>query len=229
MKNAVMSAAADSRAATNTSSLDNITSSFLHDLRNPLAAICGGAEILLSGNLAPADTRRVASNMHRSAGRMRDMIAEFAGAGRPRVDAIERCDLRTILVDCCEAAGIAERDGIEIALDVPNQFQIPVSPIRIKSVFVNLIVNAAEAMPAGGFVRITAMELHDRVRIEVEDNGPGVPAEIRGRLFEPFVTANKKGGLGLGLTLSRQTVRELGGDLWAEPAAGSRFVISLPL
>ena len=98
----------------------------------------------------------------------------------------------------------------------------------MKSVFVNLIVNAAEAMPGGGAIRITATDADDRVRIEVEDNGPGIPPEIRDALFEPFVTAKKKQGLGMGLMLSRRTVRELGGDLWLDRAAGARFVISLP-
>ena len=65
--------------------------------------------------------------------------------------------------------------------------------------------------------------------IEVEDTGPGIPRGIRDRLFEPFVTAGKDHGLGLGLALSRQTVLDHGGDIWSEPAAGARFVICLPL
>jgi hypothetical protein len=67
------------------------------------------------------------------------------------------------------------------------------------------------------------------VLIDVEDTGPGIPRAIRDRLFEPFVTAGKDHGLGLGLALSRQTVLDHGGDMWTEPAAGARFVIRLPL
>jgi signal transduction histidine kinase len=93
----------------------------------------------------------------------------------------------------------------------------------------NLILNALEGMPGGGAIWITAIEMDDYVLIVVEDNGPGIPAEIRGRLFEPLATAGKKGGLGLGPTLARQTVRDYGGDLWAEPADGARFVLSMPL
>jgi signal transduction histidine kinase len=63
----------------------------------------------------------------------------------------------------------------------------------------------------------------------MEDTGPGIPDEIRDRLFEPFVTAGKQDGLGLGLALSRQAVLDHGGDIWTEPASGARFVIRLPL
>jgi signal transduction histidine kinase len=67
------------------------------------------------------------------------------------------------------------------------------------------------------------------VLIELEDTRPGIPRGIRDRLFEPFVTAGKQDGLGLGLALSRQTVFNHGGDIWTEPATGARFVIRLPL
>jgi signal transduction histidine kinase len=67
------------------------------------------------------------------------------------------------------------------------------------------------------------------VRIELEDTGHGIPRGIRDRLFEPFVTAGKQDGVGLGLALARQTVRNHGGDIWNEPATGARFVICLPL
>ena len=208
--------------------LDTATSLLLHDLRSPLSAICGCAEMLLHGNLGPAASRRVATNVHRAAGRMRELIADVARIAHRDTATDEIGDLRAILMDSCEAAGVVEHRGIDILLDVPPTVELPLSPSRMKSVFVNLIANAAEAMPGGGIIRITAMDTVDRLRIEVEDNGPGIPPEIRDLLFELRVTSNKKNGLGLGLMLSRQTVRELGGDLWFEPALGARFVISLP-
>jgi signal transduction histidine kinase len=100
---------------------------------------------------------------------------------------------------------------------------------RIERVFINLITNGLEAMPGGGMIRITAKEAGDCALIEVEDSGPGIPPEIYARLFDPFTTAGKKEGLGLGLALSRRTMRDHGGDMWIEPAAGARFVIRLPL
>ena len=137
------------------------------------------------------------------------------------------CNLRTVIESACEIAGA--HDGIAILLDVPENIDIDLVRSRMERVFVNLIVNALEAMAAGGVIWIKATETGDGVLIEVEDTGPGIPVEISRRLFEPFATAGKKEGLGLGLALSRQTVREHGGELWAEPAEGARFVISLPL
>jgi signal transduction histidine kinase len=89
--------------------------------------------------------------------------------------------------------------------------------------------HSLEAMPRGGEIRITAREAGDCALIEVEDSGPGIPPEIYGRLFDPFVTARKKDGLRLGLALSRKTVRNHGGDMWIQPACGARFLICLPL
>ncbi len=96
--------------------------------------------------------------------------------------------------------------------------------------FANLIGNALEAMPGGGEVRISATLEDGAVLAEVADNGPGIAPEIRDRLFQPFVSAGKRNGLGLGLALTRQTVLDHGGEMWveSEPGKGARFLLRLP-
>jgi signal transduction histidine kinase len=86
-----------------------------------------------------------------------------------------------------------------------------------------------EVITEGGEIRISAKITDDRVEVDLEDTGPGIPLSIRDRLFEPFVTTGKDGGWGLGLALSRQAILDHGGEIWVEPGAGSRFVIRLPL
>jgi signal transduction histidine kinase len=95
---------------------------------------------------------------------------------------------------------------------------------------VNLIANALDAMPEGGAVGISAELVDGAAVVHVEDNGPGIAPEIRAHLFQPFVSAGKRNGLGLGLALSRQTVLEHGGDMWVEspPGRGARFSFRLP-
>jgi signal transduction histidine kinase len=122
----------------------------------------------------------------------------------------------------------AEKQSVRILNDVPGCIEIPLVRSRMERVFFNLITNALEAMPHGGEIRISLKMGQKCLLIEVEDTGPGIPHWIRDRLFEPFVTAGKADGLGLGLALSRQTVLEHGGDMWTEPAAGALFVIRLP-
>jgi len=91
--------------------------------------------------------------------------------------------------------------------------------------FLNLIGNALEVMTEGGEVRISAMLKDGFAMVTVEDTGPGIAPEIRSKLFQPFVSAGKRTGLGLGLALSRQTVIEHGGDMWveSEPGRGARI------
>ncbi|MEZ5352875.1 MAG: ATP-binding protein [Bryobacteraceae bacterium] len=84
----------------------------------------------------------------------------------------------------------------------------------------NLAGNALEVLPTGGEIRVTARDFEDRVEIDVADTGPGVPAELRGQLFQPFVTHGKKNGLGLGLALSRQTILDHGGIFGSRTVTG---------
>src|SRR5262252_2828144 len=112
--------------------LDTVTSLLFHDLRSPLSAIYGGAEMLLDGRLSPADSRRVASNMHRAAGRMGELIADVARILRRDAANNESRDLHTLLTGSCQAAGVVEHRGIDILLDIPPKTSIPVSPGRMK-------------------------------------------------------------------------------------------------
>jgi signal transduction histidine kinase len=213
-----------------TFTIDPLAMSIVHDLRNPLAAICVCAEMLTDPHLTPDHASRLGRNIHKAAGRMRELLADLVCVTQGKIAGAENCDLHEILAAACEDAAVtADNQGVDILLDLPARMEMIVARIRMERVFINLITNAIEAMPGGGKIRIAAREDADCALIEVEDSGPGVPPEIYGRLFDPFVTAGKKDGLGLGLALSRRTVRDHGGDMWIEPADGARFVIKLPL
>jgi signal transduction histidine kinase len=209
---------------------DLLSTSIIHDLRNPLAAICAGAEMLADLHLTPDHAQRLGHNIRAAAGRMRRLLADLAGVSQGKTGAEEDCYLREILISVSdELAAAAARQDVEIFLDVPAGLEMTMARARIERVFINLIANALEAMPGGGQIRVTATNAGECAVIAVEDSGPGIAPEISDRLFDPFVTAGKKEGLGLGLALSRQAIRQHGGDLWLEPAEGARFVIRLPL
>jgi signal transduction histidine kinase len=168
--------------------------------------------------------------MHRAAGRIRELLTDLTSVTYGNKATPEICDICEIIVAASKAA-VAGTDNrrVQMFLDVPGRIELPLARSRMKLMFFNLITNALEAMPGGGEVRLGVTRSRDCVLVSVEDTGPGIPHEIRDRLFQPFVTAGKPGGLGLGLALSRQSVLDHGGDMWIEPAVGARFVIQLPL
>jgi len=199
------------------------STSIVHDLRNPLGTISASAEMLLELDATPAQVRRLATNIYRAASRMQKLLSDFTESTS------EICKIRDVIASASDAAlPAAKKHRVQISNDVTGGIEILLARSRMERVFFNLIINAVEAMPQGGKIRIRARKTDNCVLVEVEDTGPGIPCGIRSRLFEPFVTAGKDGGLGLGLALSRQTVRDHGGDMWTEPAAGALFIIRLP-
>jgi two-component system sensor histidine kinase HydH len=147
------------------------------------------------------------------------------------MQAPETCRLSEVVSAAIDAdAGVAEEQGVKVSASIDPSIELPLERARMERVFLNLITNALEAMPGGGRVDICAERNGNGVVVNVDDTGPGIPASVRQRLFEPFVTS-RKAGLGLGLALSRQTVLEHGGDLWVEDGkgGGAHFRLRLPL
>jgi signal transduction histidine kinase len=117
--------------------------------------------------------KRLAANMCRAAGRMRQLLADLACVARDNVPRAEICDIREVIAAASEAALAAtEHQSIQILLDVPDGIDLPLVRSHIERVFSNLIANAFEAMPGGGKVRIGAKKTGTCVLVELEDTGP---------------------------------------------------------
>jgi two-component system, NtrC family, sensor kinase len=213
------------------STIGRLSGSIVHDLRNPLAAIYGGAEMMVDADLPPGHMKRLAGNIYRASRRIQELLQDLLNVSRGKTAAPELCRLREVASAACDSlASAAEAQGVSISLFIPPEIEVPLERSRMERAFVNLIGNALEAMPDGGRVHISASIDGDSAVVTVEDTGPGIAPEIRPNLFQPFVSAGKRNGLGLGLALTRQTVIEHGGDMWveSEPGRGARFVFRLP-
>jgi signal transduction histidine kinase len=214
------------------STIARLSTSIVHDLRNPLASIYGGAEMLVDDDLSPVQVKRLASNIYRASRRVQVLLQELSDVPRSRGHARETCRLREIVQAALESvAPVAAEQNIDVQIQVGNEIELPLDRSPMERVFQNLLGNAIEAMPAGGVLRIAAERRDGDVLVYVEDSGPGIPASIAKELFRPFVTAGKKWGTGLGLALSKETVMEHGGELWADldVKSGARFVLRLPV
>jgi signal transduction histidine kinase len=212
------------------STIGRLSTSIVHDLRNPLAAIYGGAEMLVDTELSPEQVRRLSANIYRASRQVQDLLQELADVTQGRGHAREICRLREVIGAAYQPfAAVAEAQRVELRIEVPEEVELPLDRSPMERVFQNLIGNAIEAMPEGGSISVRADRQGAEVVVSVEDTGPGIPALIAPQLFQPFVTAGKKNGMGLGLALSRKTVISHGGDLWSEQKnGGARFVMRLP-
>lgn len=214
------------------STIGRMASSIVHDLRNPLAAIYGGAEMMVDTDLTPQQAKRVAANIYRSSRRIQEMLDDLLQVTRGRSGPRALCRLDDLLRQCIESfQPAAAAQNVRIRVDIPAGLEVSVERRRMERVFQNLLDNAIEVLPVGGEIAIEARTKDGKVEIEVSDTGPGIAPDIRGQLFQPFVSHGKKNGLGLGLALSRQTVLEHGGEMWAtdREGGGASFTIQLPL
>jgi signal transduction histidine kinase len=202
--------------------------SIVHDLRNPLATIHGSAELLVRNSLSQLQVHRIARNMYCASVRMRELLEEFLD--QSRAQEVEVCDVCELVNRAIEKIALsAEFQSIGIMREVPEGLEIIADRHRIHRVLVNLLVNAIEAMPTGGAIHISAISDPNWVLIKVRDTGSGIVPEIRGRLFQPFATAGKANGIGLGLAFSRQAVIDHGGEMWVESSRqGACFAFRLP-
>jgi signal transduction histidine kinase len=213
------------------STIGRLSGSIVHDLRNPLAAIYGGAEMLVDADLPLPHVKRLAGNIYRASRRIQELLQDLLNVSRGSRGGPEMCRLREVASAACDSLAVtAQSQGVEVSLSIASEIELPVERNRMERAFVNLVANALEAMPDGGSIEISAELEGDSVTVHVSDNGPGIAPEIRSQLFQPFVTAGKRNGLGLGLALSRQTVIEHGGDMWvdSQPGRGARFSFRLP-
>jgi len=214
------------------STIGRLSSSIVHDLRNPLAAVYGGAEMLVDSELTAPQVKRLAANIYRASRRIQELLQDLLNVSRGSARGAEICKLREVAEAGCESLlAAADTQRVQLQVEIPEAIELPLERNRMERVFANLAGNALEMMPDGGRILISASAANGFVIVEVRDTGPGIAPEIRHNLFEPFVSAGKKSGLGLGLALARQTVLDHGGDMWAEsePGGGACFRLRLPV
>jgi signal transduction histidine kinase len=206
-----------------------------HDFRNPMTVIRGYAESLLEPGMEPGGVRSRAELIVRMIDRLERMTAEtldFARGGGPLARRL--LGVPTFLEDL--AVGLeSELPGLQVTrrIEVPAETVAALDADKLRRVVWNVAANARDAMGGRGGFSLGARILEDgreRLELLLGDEGPGVLPEVRERLFDPFVTAGKKGGTGLGLVIARRFVEEHGGSIELLPREpGAWFRIVLPL
>jgi two-component system sensor histidine kinase HydH len=206
-----------------------------HELRNPLTSVKMLVQTGLEGSAPSGLPPEDLSIIEHEVRRMEACIQTFLDFARPPSAERRRTDLVAVVRRALALVeGRARRQNVTLTADVPpGPVELLIDGEQIHQVLVNLLLNALDALPHGGTVRIELLgPTHDEpaVTVRVHDTGTGIPANIKPRLFEPFVSG-KDTGLGLGLSISRRLVEAHGGTIRGEndPRGGAVFTFTLPV
>jgi two-component system OmpR family sensor kinase len=203
-----------------------------HELRTPLTSVLANLELLAES--LHGDEGEAASSALRSSRRMRRLVADLLLLARTDVGRVvrrERCDLAQIVVEAAGELGPVS-DAHEIVLDV-HPAVVEAARDELHRLTINLLENALRHTPPGTRIRMTTAVANGEVTLVVEDDGPGVPAEVAPTMFERFVrgAGDRGGSFGLGLAIVKAVAESHGGTVALEPTdtgTGARFVVRLP-
>jgi PAS domain S-box-containing protein len=228
-------------------SMNSLAAGVAHEINNPLTYVLGNLQImsqLLDDLVARAATppavmtelRRCLDETLIGTERVRGIVSDLRRLSRPSGPEWVAVDLRTALESALRLAGNEIRHRARVVRRWADAPPVLGSELRLVQVFVNLLLNAAQAIDEGRaganeVVVSLAVEARGWVVVEISDTGRGMAPEIQSRIFEPFFTTRPGCGVGLGLSISRSIVTELGGEISASstPGRGSSFRVTLPL
>lgn len=219
-------------------SVGRLAAGLAHEIGNPIAAILGFEELLLAGGLDDADQKDFLTRMKRETERIHRILRDLLDFARPATTQGGATEAPGSIQQAIDTARAllgpqkAMRD-VDVCVEIEDALpHVTLSDEHLVQVLLNLLLNAADAVPPkGGRIDVRAKRTDAGVRVDVEDNGPGIAAEIRDRLFEPFTTTKEIGkGTGLGLAVCRGLLEGAGGSIVSEESgAGARFVFTLPV
>jgi signal transduction histidine kinase len=208
----------------------------VHDINAPLTALMTLAQMIQSDPVADGTSRDRAGQIIQAAQRAQRLVRELLTMTKPRPPTFEAVDLNALVKQTmdlerpqCSVAGI--KLVADFQTDLPR---VTADPHRLGQVLMNLLGNARQAMDAaetGRNLTVRTRRRGELVEIHVADDGPGIPAEVKARIFDWFFTTKPPGeGTGLGLAVSREILQAHGGSLHLEdtPGGGATFVIEMP-
>jgi len=210
-----------------------LSAGIAHEVNNPLAVISYAAQLLLREESLPPFEKELAERIDSEVDRLKALTGSLLSFSRAREMVRRETDLNEVLRDVLRLVRYElNRHSIRLEESYAELPVIQADPNKLKQVLINLLMNATQAMPEGGALSVrTAPVAGEEVEVVISDTGPGIPPEVRERIFEPFFSTKREGeGTGLGLYICRNIVVEHQGRLAveSEPGRGATFRMILP-
>ncbi len=209
--------------------IGGLAASLAHEVRNPLAAISGSAE-LLSRETPSEENARLLAVIRRESARLDALVSSLLAFTRPQPRLPVDIDLGKAVAEVAEAfQADPANDRVHVVLNCCDDVRANVDPSQLSQILWNLLRNATEAMQQCGCIELTVTRGDNAVAITVHDDGPGIRPEHLDDIFDPFFTT-KEHGTGFGLALVHRMVRDHGGSIVvsSEPGRGTAFIMRLP-
>ena len=214
-------------------SIGRFAGQIAHDFNNVLSGIVSYVELLKMGMVRPQELPQVLDIMEQSAQRGVTLNRRLQGILRGQEAEPQPTELAALVRAVTDSLRRVMPDEVETVLSLPRTpVMVSLRPGDGDQLVLNLLVNARDALPTGGRITVTVRAESDVAVLEVEDNGTGMPAAVRERIFEPLFTTKESGrGTGLGLATVRTVVDTADGSIavWSEEGRGTRFTIRLPI
>ena len=212
--------------------LGRLVTGVAHELRNPIGIIKTLAELMKQEYSQMTGIEEYTRALDEQVERQDMVIQELLDFGRPTKVSIKECSINDLIMGVLSfSAAMLRKQKVKVQLQLDDNLpKILADTEKLKQVFVNIIVNAAEAMPTGGNLDITTKHTDEMIIITMSDSGEGISAEELPKIFDPFYTT-KEGGTGLGLSISYQSIKLHGGMIKVDtvPNKGTAFFIKLPI
>ena len=227
---ALLSAEEAMRRSERLRALGELAAGMAHEIRNPLGGIRGAAEVLRKPETRPEAREEFGKLLDEEVTRLDRVVGNFLDFARPpaaevaRVRPADVADAVLLLL-----SSEAKKRGVATENAVARDVEVRADPALLRQILLNLCLNAVQAQEGAGLVRVAASREGDLVRLDVEDRGPGVAADLRERLFDPYVTG-RAGGSGLGLPIAARLAETMEGrvEMLRTGDGGSVFRVTLP-
>jgi signal transduction histidine kinase len=213
--------------------LGQATANMAHQIGTPLNLISTHVQLLIQSTPSDAAAIDRLKAIQEQVAKVTAVVRAALESSRPGAVPHVRADLVILLRRVCQMAGpMLEEAGVQIEVLTPNQSaELLTDPVQLELALLNLITNSVDAMASGGKLTVRLERANERLRLEIEDTGTGVPPDLLAYIFDPWVTTKALGkGSGLGLSIARQVVTSHGGTIRAQnrPGKGAVFTIELP-
>lgn len=211
--------------------LGELSAGLAHEIRNPLSNIKGSAEILKK-TVHPVEREKFANFVLEEVERLNRLLMDFLSFARPRPPKVQSTSLNSLIEKTVQLMGRDfESNGTSLTLHLhPDNLFVKVDPDQWQQVFLNLFLNAKQAMEKGGVLTVSTSVSDIGVQIDVQDTGCGIAMEHIDKIFHPFFTTKER-GTGLGLAVVYRIVQESGGQVSIEshPGKGTKVSLQIPL